>query len=158
MRTSMVRALRAAAIIAAVPLSSCATMSAWANLQEPRVELEKIQVRSIGISSGTFDLTLRVDNPNEVDLDGTALTATVDVKGTRFAQADLSNAFTLPKGAAVSLVVPVQVSWNGAGAVAREIINSGTVPYALGGRVTVNTPIGAKGLDFHGSGNVRVAR
>src|SRR6187549_3101622 len=113
MRRPTIMALSAAVICAALPLSSCATMSAWANLQPPHVELERIQVKTIGISGGTFDLTLRVDNPNKVDLDGTGLTATVDVQGVRFAQADLSNAFTLPKGAAVSLVVPVQVSWNG---------------------------------------------
>jgi LEA14-like dessication related protein len=139
-------------------VAGCATMAAWANLQAPRVELERIQVRSIGLSSGTFDLTLRVDNPNQVDLEGTALTATIDVKGARFAQADLSQAFTLPKGAAVSLVIPVTLSWSGAGAVAREVLNSGSVPYSLGGRVTVNTPVGAKGLDFSGSGAVQVMR
>jgi LEA14-like dessication related protein len=145
-------------LLAGVLTGGCATMAAWANLQAPRVELERIQVRSIGISSGTFDLTLRVDNPNKVDLEGTALTATIDVKGARFAQADLSNAFTLPKGAAVSLVIPVTLSWSGAGAVAREVLNSGSVPYTLGGRATVNTPIGAKGLDFSGSGTVQVLK
>ena len=158
MRRSITATLCAAVICAALPLSSCATMSAWANLQEPQVELERIQVRNIGITSGTFDLTLRVNNPNKVDLKGTHLTATVDVKGARFAQADLSNAFTLPKDSVVSLVIPVTVSWSGAGAVAREILNSGSVPYSLGGRVTVDTPLGPKGLDFHGSGTVQVAR
>ncbi len=141
-----------------VYLSSCATMSAWANLQAPQVELERIQLKSAGVTGGNFDVTLRVKNPNAVTLDGTGLTTTIDVKGSRFAQVDLSNAFSLPKGEAVSLVVPVQVSWSGAGAAARELLNTGSVPYSLGGRVTVNTPIGAKGLDFHGSGNVQVVK
>jgi LEA14-like dessication related protein len=141
-----------------VYLSSCAAMSAWANLQPPQVELERIQVKSVGVTGGVFDVTLRVKNPNPVTLDGTGLTTTIDVKGSRFAQVDLSNAFSLPKGEAVSLVVPVLVSWSGAGAVARELLNTGSVPYQLGGRVTVNTPIGAKGLDFHGSGTVQVVK
>jgi hypothetical protein len=37
-------------------------------------------------------------------------------------------------------------------------MNKGAIPYTLGGRVMVDTPIGAKGLDFHGSGTVQVAR
>src|SRR6476620_6232417 len=79
-----------------VLLSNCATMSAWANLQSPQVELERIQVKSVGVTGGMFDVTLRVKNPNAVTLDGTGLTTTIDVKGSRFAQVDLSNAFSLP--------------------------------------------------------------
>lgn len=164
MMQRMTRSIRGTARVcvavfcAAAPLSGCATMSAWANLQSPQVELERIQVKSVGVTGGMFDVTLRVKNPNAVTLDGTGLTTTIDVKGSRFAQVDLSNAFSLPKGEAVSMVVPVQVNWSGAGAVARELLNTGGVPYQLGGRVTVNTPIGAKGLDFHGSGTVQVVK
>lgn len=147
-----------AAIGAALLLAGCATVSQWTNLQAPRVEIAGIRLVSAGITSGTFDVTLRVDNPNNVALQGTALTATIDVKGTRFATVDLSRAFTLPKGDAVSLVVPATVQWSGAGSVVQELIGSGNVPYTIGGRVTVDTPIGARGLDFSGSGTVSVLR
>ena len=40
--------------------AGCATMSAWANLQSPQVELERIQVKSVGVTGGMFDVTLRV--------------------------------------------------------------------------------------------------
>ena len=152
------RLLYAAVICAAVPLSGCATVSQWTNLQSPQVEVAGIKLSSIGLSSGTFDVTLRVDNPNRVDLHGTALTATIDTKGSRFAEVDLSRAFDLPKGAAVPVVVPVTIQWSGAGAAIRELIGSGAVPYRIGGRVTVDTPIGPKGLDFSGSGTVAVLR
>ena len=145
-------------LCAAVPLTSCATISQWTNLQSPQVEVAGIKLSSIGLSSGTFDVTLRVDNPNRVDLHGTALTATIDTKGSRFAEVDLSRAFDLPKGAAVPVVVPVTIQWSGAGAAIRELIGSGAVPYKIGGRVTVDTPIDPKGLDFSGSGSVAVIR
>ena len=143
---------------AAVILSGCAAINAWSNLQSPQVEVAGIKLASIGLTSGTFDVTLRVKNPNTVSLDGTALTATIDAKGSRFAQVDLSRAFTLPKGEAVALVVPVVIQWSGANTAIRELIGAGSVPYQIGGRVTVNTPLGAQGLDFSASGMVSVVR
>ena len=145
-------------ICAAAPLGGCATVSEWTHLSAPQVEVAGIKLSSIGLTSGTFDVTLRVDNPNRVDLHGTALTATIDAKGSRFAQVDLSRAFDLPKGAAVPIVVPVTIQWSGANSAVRELIGSGAVPYTIGGRVTVDTPIGAKGLDFSASGTVSVLR
>ena len=139
-------------------MSGCAAVSAWTHLQSPQVEVAGIRVASLGLTSGTFDVTLRVNNPNRVTLNGTALTATIDTKDQRFATVDLSKAFTLPKGEAVSLVVPVTVQWSGAGAAARELVGTGAVPYRIGGRVTVDTPIGAKGLDFSAGGTVAVVR
>lgn len=152
------RTLRLIIAVAAVSLAGCATISAWTNLQSPQVEVAGIRLKSLGLTSGTFDVTLRVNNPNSVTLDGTGLTATIDAKGSRFAQVDLTNAFSLPKGEAVSLVVPVQIQWSGANAAVRELIGAGSVPYRIGGRVTVNTPVGAKGLDFSSSGTVTVVR
>lgn len=146
------------ALCAAVPLSGCATISEWANLQSPQVEVAGIKVASVGLTSGTFNVTLRVNNPNRVDLHGTHLAAMIDTKGARFASIDLSNAFDLPKGSAVPIVVPVTIEWSGANTAVRQLIGSGTVPYSIGGRVTIDTPIGAKGLDFSGSGTVSVLR
>jgi LEA14-like dessication related protein len=152
------RILRLVIAVAAVSLAGCATITQWTNLQAPQVEVAGIRVASVGLTSGTFDVTLRVNNPNRVTLNGTALTATIDAKDRRFAQIDLSRAFTLPTGENVDLVVPVQITWSGAGAAARELIGAGSVPYRIGGRVTVETPIGAKGLDFSKSGTVSVVR
>ena len=143
---------------AAVILSGCATLNAWTNLVSPQVEVAGIKLASIGLTSGTFDVTLRVNNPNSASLDGTGLTATIQAKGNPFAQVDLSNAFTLPKGEAVSLMVPVTIQWSGANAAVRELIGAGSVPYTIGGRVTVSTPLGARGLDFSSSGTVSVVR
>ncbi len=152
------RSYRLLVAVAAVSLAGCATISQWTNLQSPQVEVAGIRVASVGLTSGTFDVTLRVNNPNRVTLNGTALTATIDARDRRFAQVDLSRAFTLPTGENVDLVIPVQVTWSGAGAAARELIGAGSVPYRLGGRITVETPIGVKGLDFSKSGTVSVVR
>jgi LEA14-like dessication related protein len=152
------RTLRLITALAAAPLSGCATISQWTNLQAPQVEVAGIRVASLGLSSGTFDVTLRVNNPNRVDLNGTHLIATIDAKEQRFANIDLTNAFTLPKGAAVPIVVPVTIQWSGASSAVRQLVGAGSVPYSIGGRVTVDTPIGAKGLDFSSSGTVTIAR
>lgn len=144
--------------VAAVSLSGCAAINTWTNLQAPQVEVAAIRVVSVGLASGTFDVTLRVNNPNSVELRGTRLVATIDAQDSRFAAIDLSNAFTLPKGAAVPIVVPVTIQWSGASSAVRQLIGAGSVPYRIGGRVTVETPIGPKGLDFSTTGTVSVAR
>ena len=143
---------------AAVTLSGCAAINTWSNLQSPQVEVAGIKLASIGLTSGTFDVTLRVNNPNSIDLNGTHLVATIDAKDQRFADIDLTQAFTLPKGMAVPVVVPVTIQWSGASGAVRQLIGAGAVPYKIGGRVTVDTPIGARGLDFHTSGTVSVVR
>lgn len=143
---------------AAVTLSGCAAINTWSNLQSPQVEVAGIKLSSIGLTSGTFDVTLRVNNPNSIDLNGTHLVATIDAKDQRFADIDLTQAFTLPKGMAVPIVVPVTIQWSGASGAVRQLIGAGAVPYKIGGRVTVDTPIGARGLDFSTSGTVSVVR
>lgn len=143
---------------AAVTLSGCAAINTWSNLQPPQVEVAGIKLASIGLTSGTFDVTLRVNNPNSIDLNGTHLVATIDAKDQRFADIDLTQAFTLPKGMAVPVVVPVTIQWSGASGAVRQLIGAGAVPYKIGGRVTVDTPIGARGLDFSTSGMVSVVR
>ena len=143
---------------AAVTLSGCAAINTWSNLQSPQVEVAGIKLASIGLTSGTFDVTLRVNNPNSIDLNGTHLVATIDAKDQRFADIDLTQAFTLPKGMAVPVVVPVTIQWSGASGAVRQLIGAGAVPYKIGGRVTVDTPIGARGLDFSTSGTVSVVR
>ena len=143
---------------AAVTLSGCAAINTWSNLQSPQVEVAGVKLSSIGLTSGTFDVTLRVNNPNSIDLNGTHLVATIDAKDQRFADIDLTQAFTLPKGMAVPVVVPVTIQWSGASGAVRQLIGAGAVPYKIGGRVTVDTPIGARGLDFSTSGTVSVVR
>jgi len=143
---------------AAVTLSGCAAINTWSNLQSPQVEVAGIKLASIGLTSGTFDVTLRVNNPNSIDLNGTHLVATIDAKDQRFADIDLTQAFTLPKGMAVPVVVPVTIQWSGASGAVRQLIGAGAVPYKIGGRVTVDTPIGARGMDFSTSGTVSVVR
>lgn len=143
---------------AAVTISGCAAINTWSTLQSPQVEVAGIKLASIGLTSGTFDVTLRVNNPNSIDLNGTHLVATIDAKDQRFADIDLTRAFTLPKGMAVPVVVPVTIQWSGANGAVRELIGAGSVPYKIGGRVTVDTPIGARGLDFSTTGTVSVVR
>ncbi|MBA3759911.1 MAG: hypothetical protein H0X07_05210, partial [Gemmatimonadales bacterium] len=49
--------------------------------QEPEVQLERVVVRSVGMTGGNLDLIVAVNNPNSFTLQGTGLEVGFDVEG-----------------------------------------------------------------------------
>jgi LEA14-like dessication related protein len=156
MRMFHAHAVRVFALAGVVTiLGGCASLG-MAKFQEPDIRLQGVQIRSLGLTGGSIDMYLDVNNPNQFDLRGTRLQLGLDVENTHFGDVDFNDAFNLPKGQTVTVVVPLSFAWAGVGEAARSALNYGTVKYTLKGTASLQTPFGTSQVPFTRSGTVAV--
>ena len=125
------------------------------NFLRPDVRLHHLALKNVGLAGGTIDLVLAFDNPNKVSLQGTRLTAGIDIEGTHFGDVDLSNSFTLAAGDTTLITVPLSFRWSGMATAARSVLDYGAVNYTISGRFSVITPMCSEcDIPFSGQGNV----
>jgi len=137
----------------AVAAAACGPFSQY-GFQRPSLELTAIDITGLGLQGGTLDLLLDVRNPNTYELRTTRITVVIYLEDTRFGDAALTRALVLPAGETTRVVVPVAFSWSGVGSGARGLIARGAVRYLLDGRLELDTPIGARGVDVDLDGTV----
>jgi len=130
-----------------------------ASLIQPHVSLRSIAVRNVGLTGGTLDVALAFHNPNRITLNGSALSAGLDIEGTHFGDLALAGPFTLSQGDTTVVTVPLGFSWSGVGGAARSVLNSGAVNYGLDGRFMLRLPGGADlPIPFSGQGSIPLLR
>jgi hypothetical protein len=64
----------------------------------------------------------------------------------------LDSRFTVQNNDSTTVRIPIDFTYTGIGAAARQMMQSGTVPYTVTGDVTVGTPIGNFTVPYSGSG------
>lgn len=142
---------RLAVVAVSVALASCAVAKRL-RFEAPDVQLAEVRVTGIGLSGGSLELDLDVFNPNAYELRSTRIAATVDLEGTHFGDAMLERAVALPAESHSTVEIPMRFTWEGVGAGARALLATGSVRYTLGGRLIVDTPVGAQGVSLRRSG------
>jgi LEA14-like dessication related protein len=103
-----------------------------------------VQLRGVGITGGSLDVTLAVQNPNHFRLDATRLTYKVLMANDSITVASgaLDKLFTVQEGATSDVTIPVDFTYNGLGAAGRSLLNTGAVAYHVMGDVTVGSAVG----------------
>ena len=141
-----------AATVAALTFSSCATLGRGV-FQEPIINFKNVSVRGLGLTGGTMDVYLSVYNPNGFRLDATRLTYDLIVgENTRVGTGALDSRFTVQDNDSTEIRIPVDFTYAGIGSAARQMIQSGSVPYTVRGDVTVATPLGNFTRPYSGTG------
>ena len=152
MRKFMQRRTTLAAIaLAIIALGGCATLGR-AGFREPVVTFKDLRVRGLGLTGGSIDAYLNVYNPNGYRLDATRLTYNVKVGDNPLGTGALDSRFTVQNNDSTMVRIPIDFTYSGIGAAARQMMNSGSVPYTVTGDVTVGTPIGNFTVPYSGSG------
>jgi len=128
---------------AALASAGCSTLGKAA-FKEPVVTLKQVQVRGLGLTGGSLDVTLAVQNPNHYRLDATRLTYKVAMAGDSITVASgaMDKLFTVQDGATSDVTIPVDFTYAGLGAAGRSLLNTGAVAYHVLGDVTVGSPVG----------------
>src|SRR6266496_6576290 len=137
----------------AIALGSCATLGKL-YFQEPQIQLQEINVTSLGLSGGTLDLVFDVYNPNDYRLRSTRLEVDLELAERDFGQALIDKPLDLSPQNHSQVVMPVRFTWAGVGAAARSLFESQELPYGLTGAVIVDTPIGEQRVELKNKGNV----
>src|SRR5205809_2187422 len=137
----------------AIALGACATLGKL-YFQDPQIQLQEINVTSLGLSGGTMDLVFDVYNPNHYRIRSTRIEVGVDLESTHFGDAYLERPLDLSPTNHNRVVVPVRFEWAGVGAGAKALLTRRAVGYGITGRVLLDTPLGDKTVALTGKGNV----
>jgi len=143
----------AAAALVVFAIAGCASLGALGGFQQPVVNFKDLRVRGLGLTGGSLDAYLNVYNPNGFNLDATRLTYTVTVgDNAQVGTGALDSRFTVQNKDSTTVRIPIDFTYAGIGAAARQMMQSGSVPYNVTGDVTVATPVGNFTVPYSGTG------
>jgi LEA14-like dessication related protein len=99
-----------------------------------------------------MDVFLSIYNPNGFRLDATRLTYNLMVGENQLGTGALDSRFTVQEDDSTTVRIPVDFTYSGIGGAARQMMQSGSVPYTVTGDVTVATPLGNFTRPYTGRG------
>jgi LEA14-like dessication related protein len=142
------------AFACALTFTSCASLKAVLNFQEPQVDLQEIVITGVSLSGGSLELVFDVFNPNEYRLTSTRVELSLDLEGTHFGDALLERPLDLSPTQHNRVVVPVRFEWGGVAAGARAMLTKQEIAYHISGALLLDTPIGERRVGVGRGGNV----
>lgn len=143
----------ATAALVVFAIAGCASLGALGGFKEPIVSFKDLRVRGLGLTGGSLDAYLSVYNPNGFRLDATRLTYRVTVgDNAEVGTGALDSRFTVQNKDSTMVRIPIDFTYAGIGAAARQMMQSGSVPYNVAGDVTVTTPVGNFTVPYRGTG------
>lgn len=143
--------LTAVAGTAVVAAAGCASLGK-ASFREPVVTLQDVKVTGVGLSGGSLDVVLNVQNPNDFRLDATQLNYTVLVDTVPFANGTTGQHFTVESKQTQPIHIPINFTYAGVGAAGRQLMSTGSVNYTVRGDVSVATPLGSFKVPYSQTG------
>jgi LEA14-like dessication related protein len=126
--------------------------------REPDIQLERAVVRGIGVTGGNLDLVVKVENPNNFNLQGTRLELGFDVEGEHLGDIVYDNDFAVPENGTTTITLPLKFGWAGVGSAVRAALGYGDLPYKMKGQAELKTPWGRKEIPFTHEGRVPLTR
>ncbi|HET7600643.1 MAG TPA: LEA type 2 family protein [Gemmatimonadales bacterium] len=126
--------------------------------REPRIDLQRVVVRGLGVTGGDLDLIVRVANPNGFALHGTRLEAGFDVEGSHVGTVTYQDEYQIRRNDSTLVTLPVRFEWSGVGSAFRAALRYGDIPYTLKGQATLRTPIGPRVVAFTTQGRAPLVR
>jgi LEA14-like dessication related protein len=142
----------AAVALTVFAIAGCASLG-LGGFKEPIVSFKDLRVRGLGLTGGSLDAYLNVYNPNGFKLDATRLTYKVSVgDNAQLGTGVLDSRFTVQNHDSTTIRIPIDFTYSGIGAAARQMMQSGSVPYNVTGDVTVATPLGNFTVPYSGTG------
>lgn len=142
----------AAVALAVFAIAGCASLGALGGFKEPVVTFKDLRVRGLGLTGGSLDAYLNVYNPNGFRLDATRLSYQVLVGENQLGTGILDSRFNVQEKDSTTVRIPVEFTYAGIGGAARQMMQSGSVPYTVTGDVTVATPLGNFTVPYSGTG------
>jgi LEA14-like dessication related protein len=143
----------AVVVIASLALSSCKTLARQA-FASPIVEVRDVRVRTIGLTGGTLDVILDVQNPNEYRIDASKISYTFFVDTTQVVTGVIERLVTLEQKGRTEITVPVTFGYTEMGIAMRQYLAKGALDYTVRGDFTIRTPFGSVTRPYSGRGRV----
>ncbi len=150
--------MRAWPLAALLLLTGCAKLPKLGDLQDylPKVTFKKLDVKDVDFKGATSTFVLNVDNPHPIGLDIPAVNWDLDLGGTDFLNGVKDTPISLAAQDVKPVRVPVDVKWKSIFDVVQATKGKDAVPYAFGGDIKVETPVGPLKVPFKHEGDLPV--
>ena len=148
----------AQSVLLALALSAAACGGIGNNFRPPVIQLDHVVVRGLGLSGGSLDLIVNVENPNDFQLRGTRLEVGLDVEGQNLGDITYDDDFSVAQNGTTTLTLPLRFGWAGVGRAAIAALGYGDLPYTMKGQARLRTPWGHTDVPFTREGRVPLTR
>ena len=108
----------------------------------PVITVRDVRLGGVSLSGGLLNVSIGIKNPNAYRLDARRLTYKLFVDSTELGSGGIDTSMTLRGLDSTVLKLPLQFSFLGLGAVARQLQSGSTLNYRVTGEMTVATPVG----------------
>ena len=126
--------------------------------KQPDVKLDRVVLRGAGLTGGTLDLVVNVNNPNGFDLRGTKLAVGFDVEDSHVGDVEYTDAYEVRKHETTTLTLPLRFNWLGVGGGLRTALGYGDLPYKMRGQLTLEVPGGRRVVPFSLEGRAPLSK
>ncbi len=130
----------AAALWSGLVVGACAP-----DFEEPDIEIVGISGGSVGLDGGTLLLLVRVDNPNDFDIEASRVDYDLDIRRAGdwydLADGELDHGLTVGALESASVEIPVEFRLGDAIEVGAELLRGGTPRFRVAGSVDLRRPI-----------------
>jgi LEA14-like dessication related protein len=135
-----------------IAVSACSRIAERA-FARPTIAVRSVKLVSVGLTGGSIEVGLAIANPNPYPLPvQRAVYSFALADSTEVGRGESAAAFTVPAHDSAVVDLPVDLSWQGLRAAARDAARDGTVDYILKGTVTLDTPLGNPNVPFQVAG------
>lgn len=125
----------------AAAVTACALAGCASAIKSPQVEVTEVRLASVDREGVQFTVSLRVTNPNPIEITVTDLKADLSVAGQLIGKAETLSAKTLLSAqTAVTVPMRVSVAFKALPEALRQSLiaaGSGSLPYKIAGNATV---------------------
>ncbi len=141
-------------VVAALSLSGCQTLMRQA-FASPVVNVTDVRVRNIGLTGGTIDVVLDIQNPNEYRIDAEKISYNFFVDSTRIVSGEITQRLTMEERGKTSITIPVNFDNTALQYAMRAYLSRGALDYKVDGLFTLVTPVGRLTRPYSGTGRVQ---
>jgi LEA14-like dessication related protein len=147
-----------AALVLLLPVAACSMA-----YRQPEVRLEGIRVGSIGLRGGMLYAQVFVANPNDFDLETSALTYDLQLahpsneqEWISFAQGTMAEPIKVSGNRTTMIEIPIAFRYQDLGGAMRTILDTGTFNYRVSGDVQLKEPI-SRSIPYRKTGVVTMS-
>lgn len=138
-------------------LSACASLFAM-----PKVEIVGVELASLGLDSGTAEVTLEVTNERNRAMNLRGFLYELEVRGSdeggewlKLADGFHARHLALSGGESREVVVPVTFEYRSLGGALRSLLSRGEVPYRISGELWLGSETSGLHVPFRSDGVLR---
>lgn len=130
--------------------------------EQPGIRVMGARVAAFGLTSGTAEILLEVDNPNGYGLEFRGAEYLVQVEDRQssegwqeFSRGALADTVSLPSGDTVRITLSVPFQYRALGAAVGSLMSEGRVGYQVRGKAVVRGPTGEIEVPFRDTGVIQ---